>query len=92
MDGIDTAELWRVVGLAINVTEVYSDCRSYLKGIFNALEAWRWDRDLDGWRLQEAMEDTLALEVNDASRATAEAGYPLETKITNEMLMHVEAL
>ncbi|KAL7527269.1 hypothetical protein ACHAXR_004033, partial [Thalassiosira sp. AJA248-18] len=91
-DVIDTGELRRVVGLAVNVTEVYSDCRPYLKGIFNALESWRWDRDLDGWRLQQVMEEAAELELNDASRAVAEASYPLETKITSEMLMHVEAL
>ena len=91
-DVIDTAELRRIAGLAVNVTEVYSDCRSYLKGMFNALESWRWDRDLDGWRLQQLMEDAADLEVNHAARARAGAGYPLETKITGEMLMHVEAL
>ena len=91
-DVIDTAELRRIVGLAVNVTEVYSDCRSYLKGIFNALESWRWDRDLDGWRLQQVMEEAAELESNDASRAVAGSDYPLETKVTGEMLMHVEAL
>ena len=38
------------------------------------------------------MEDATDLEINDASRAVAGAGYPLETKITGKMLMHVEAL
>ena len=56
---IETAGLRRVAGLAVNVTEVYTDARAYLKGIFNAIEAFRWDRDIDGWRLQGAMDSAL---------------------------------
>ena len=51
-DKIDTGELRKWAGLAVHVTEVYSDGRSYLKGVFNAIEAFCWDRDLDGWQLQ----------------------------------------
>lgn len=49
---IDTAELRQIAGLGINVTEVYADARCYLKGFFNAMEAFRWNQEIDGWRLQ----------------------------------------
>ena len=38
---IDTAELRRICGLAVNVTEVYPLGRSFLKGLFNCIESWR---------------------------------------------------
>jgi hypothetical protein len=91
-DTISTAELRRLAGLGVNVTDVYSDARPYLKGFFNAIEAFRGDRDLDGWRLQEAMEDALYLEAKDAPTSVSQAGYPLETRITNELKEHVRAL
>ena len=40
-DVVPTAELRRIAGLGINVTEVYQDSRCYLKGFFNAIEAFR---------------------------------------------------
>ena len=45
---IATAALRRITGLGINVTEIYPEGRPYLKGMFNALEAWRGWRDVDG--------------------------------------------
>ncbi len=89
---IDISELRQIAGLAVNVTEIYSSCRSYLKGIFNAIELLRWDRDLDGWKLHYSMEEAAALEVNDVSRVAAAEGYPLETKIISEIMMYIEAL
>ena len=53
---IETLGLRRIAGFAVNVIQVYSDARSYLKGIFNAIEAFRWGRDMDGWRLQYSMD------------------------------------
>ena len=47
---VPTAELRRIAGLGVNVTDVYQDARCYLKGFFNAIEAFRADRDPDGWR------------------------------------------
>ena len=47
---VPTSELRRIAGLGINVTDVYRDARCYLKGFFNAIEAFRMDRDADGWR------------------------------------------
>eukprot|EP00804_Cyclotella_cryptica_P005635 CCRYP_000019-RA/>CCRYP_000019-RA protein AED:0.47 eAED:0.47 QI:0/-1/0/1/-1/1/1/0/86 len=51
-DSVSTAELRRIAGLAINVTKVYQDAHSYLKGFFNAIEAFRANRDLNDWRLK----------------------------------------
>ena len=89
---IGTAELRRIAGLGVNVTEVYTDCRPYLKGFFNAIEAFRWGRDVDGWRLLNTMELAEALETSDAGTREAQADYPLETVITAELDAHVRAL
>jgi hypothetical protein len=56
---LSTAELRRIAGLGINVTDVYKDARCYLKGFFNAVESFRANRDLNGWRLQVEMEAGL---------------------------------
>ena len=56
-DVVPTAELRRIAGLGINVTEVYQDSRCYLKGFFNAIEAFRANRDLNGWRMRVDVEE-----------------------------------
>ena len=112
---LPTTELRRIAGLGVNVTDVYYDARCYLKGFFNALEAFRADRDINGWRvksgvdgpiepelveehgitsaeLQTAMQKAEALEIQDASTAEAQLGYPPLTKVTPELLIHCEAL
>ena len=89
---IDTPELRRIAGLGVNVTEVYREGRPYLKGIYNAMEAFRDDRDIDGWRLQTAMDTAFELEHSDATRAQAIGDYPPFTPITVEMGLHVKGL
>jgi hypothetical protein len=89
---IDTAELRRIAGLWIHLTELYTEGRCFLKGFFNALEAFRSDRDLDGWKLLEAMDSARELEENDASRETAGNGYPLFTKVTYQLVLHTHTL
>lgn len=55
---IDTAELRRVAGLWIHLTDLYLEGRCFLKGFFNALEAFREDRDdEDGWQVDISMEE-----------------------------------
>ena len=46
---VPTAELTRIAGLGVNVTDVYRDAWCYLKGFFNAIEAFRADRDPNEW-------------------------------------------
>ena len=89
---LPTSELRRIAGLGVNVTEVYTDARCYLKGFFNAIEAFRWGRDLDGWRLLSAMELAEKLELDDAPTIVAQGDYPLDTPITDELRMHTAAL
>ena len=74
------------------MTEIYRTGRSFLKGMFNAIEAFRSNRDLDGWRLDEVMDSAKNLEVRDATRLEASEDYPLETQITEELVVHVQAL
>ena len=40
---LDTAELRRIAGLWIHLTELYTEGRCFLKGFFNAMEAFRSD-------------------------------------------------
>jgi hypothetical protein len=37
---LSTAELQRIAGLGVNIMQVYQDAKCYLKGIFNAIEAF----------------------------------------------------
>ena len=80
------------MGLGVHITEVYGDARCYLKGFFNALEAFRSDRDVDRWRLQDAIDLAAKLEDDDAGTIEALADYPVLTKITPELLDHARAL
>jgi hypothetical protein len=50
------------------------------------------DRDLDGWRLEEAMEAARELETEDASRTVAAGDYPAFTKVTYQLVLHTHAL
>jgi hypothetical protein len=58
-----TAELRRIAGLGVNVTDVYREARCYLKGFFNAVEAFRADRDINGWRIKEGIDGPLLPEL-----------------------------
>ena len=88
----ETAELRRIAGLGVHLSEVYPDTRCFLKGFFNAMEAFREGRDLDGWRLDAVMHAAKQLEIEDAGTAAAAEGYPALTRVTNELSMHVNAL
>ena len=89
---IDTAELRRIAGLWIHLTELYPEGRCFLKGFFNAIEAFRSDRDLDGWKLAVSMDDAHKLELFDADRNEAASGYPLLTRVTYQLILHVQAM
>ena len=66
------------------------------EGIFNALEAFRTNRDLEGWRLQNAADSAELLEfgvsTEQDSPLDAQGDYPLATVVTSELLAHAEAL
>ena len=51
----------QISGLGVHITEIYTLGRSYLKSFFNALEAFRGNRNVDGWRLAGARASALAL-------------------------------
>lgn len=92
-----TAELRKIAGLGVNIVQVYSDAKCYLKGIFNALEAFRTDRDSEGWRLQQNAADSAELlefgvSTGQDSPLDAQGDYPLATAVTSELLAHTEAL
>ena len=66
---MDTVGVRKIAGLGINITEIYLEGRSYLKGLFNALESWRGWRDVEGWRLQKTTDALESLMARSASRA-----------------------
>jgi hypothetical protein len=39
-ESLSTAELRKISGLGVNIMQVYQDAKCYLKGIFNAIEAF----------------------------------------------------
>jgi len=89
---IDTAELRHIAGLWVHLTEVYSEGRCFLKGFYNAMEAFRPDRDADGWRILEWEDEVIALELTNSSREMAGYGYPVLTRVTSALVLHVHAL
>ena len=89
---IDTAELRCIAGLWIHLTELYPEGRCFLKGFFNAIEAFRSDRDLDGWKLDTSMDDAHKLELFDANRGEAAGDSPLLTRVTYQLILHVQAM
>ena len=47
---------------------------------------------LDGWRLNEAMITTAAMDRQELSTAEFSKGYPLLTRVTDELVCHINAL
>jgi hypothetical protein len=68
----------------------------YLKGIFNALEAFRADHDSLGWRTDMSVDSTklleFSVETGQDSPLNAQGDYPVHTPITLELLLHAKAL
>ena len=62
-----TADLRKIAGLWIHVTETYTEGKCFLKGFFNALEAFQCDRVLDGRRLQISIDEAGGVETSDAT-------------------------
>ena len=76
--------------------QVYKDAKCYLKGFFNAIEAFWSDHDPKGWRIQNSADAVAFLEFGhdrgEGSALDAQGDYPLLTPVTSELLLHVEAL
>jgi hypothetical protein len=64
--------------------------------MFNAIEAFRSDQDPEGWCIDSLIDSAAMLEyshdVGLESPLELQGDYPLETKTTTELLLHVEAL
>jgi hypothetical protein len=86
---IATVKLRQVAGLGVNVTEIYPEGRPYLKGFFNALEAWRGWRDVDGWRMQRSADSLQELGMRGASNEEYQESYPEHVRITDELGLHM---
>ncbi len=82
---LSTAELRKIAGLGVNILQVYQDAKCYLKGIFNAIEAFRSDRDPEGWRIDSSIESAAMLEYRHDhaldSPSELQGDYPLQTKV-----------
>lgn len=51
-----------------------------MKSFFNALEAFCWDRDVDGWRLAGAAASALELSIKEESGAPKRGSHPERAK------------
>lgn len=69
-------------------TEVYTDLRPYYKSFYNALEAWRPDRDDDGWR----RDDTDDEDLDTFDLVNQNLSPPSTVKITPEAARDLDAL
>ncbi len=89
-------ELRKIAGLGVNVMQVYWDAKCYLKGIFNALEAFRADRDSLGWRINTSEDSAelleFSIETGQDSPLDAWGNYPVLMPVNSELLLHAEAL
>ena len=80
-EATSTVKLRKLAGLGVNVAKVHSDAWPYLKGFFNAMEAFRSNRDVDGWRLQEAMDEAAELDaLDEAPLEVVLEDYPEDSK------------
>ena len=48
-------DLQSEVGFLCHVSRTYPIIFPYLKGFYNTLNNWRWDRDKDGWKLNKTL-------------------------------------
>eukprot|EP00956_Cyclotella_meneghiniana_P036907 scaffold132204_cov35-Cyclotella_meneghiniana.AAC.1 len=69
-------------------TEVYWDLRPYYKSFYNALEAWRSNRDEEGWKM-----DDPELETDDVFDLVDDnSSVPTSVDVTAEVKRDLEAL
>ena len=54
-DLVKFKELQSEVGFLCHVSRTYPIIFPYLKGFYNTLNNWRWDRDSDGWKLNKSL-------------------------------------
>jgi hypothetical protein len=93
---LQTVKLIKIAGLGVNLMQVYRDAKCYLKGIFNALEAFRADRDSLGWQINMSVDSTelleFSIETGQDSPLDVQGDYPVFTSVNSELLLHAEAL
>ena len=81
---LSTAKLRKIADLGVNLMQVYQDAKCYLKGFFNAIEAFRSDRDPQGWRIDAAVDSAAFLEYSQEqgleSPPDLQGDYLLQTK------------
>jgi hypothetical protein len=65
-----------------------------LKGVFNALEAFRDDRDEDGWQVvvEESMDNARKLAESEGAQEADPLDYPALTRVTYQLVLHTLAL
>ena len=80
-----TAELRNIAGLGTNPMQVYQDAKCYLKGVFNAIEAFRSERDPEGWRVESLIDSAAFLEYSHEngleSPLDVQGDYPLQQRL-----------
>eukprot|EP00956_Cyclotella_meneghiniana_P029273 scaffold70321_cov60-Cyclotella_meneghiniana.AAC.2 len=85
---VDRKLFMSVTCRGMSQTEVYWDLRPYYKSFYNALEAWRSDRDLEGWKMDDTeseSDDLFDLVENNST-------VPSTVNVTGEVKRDLEAL
>jgi hypothetical protein len=59
---LSTAELRKIAVLGVNIMQVYQDAKCYLKGIFNAIEAFCSDGNSQGRRVETVINSAAFLD------------------------------
>jgi hypothetical protein len=59
---VPTVEMRRIAELGVNIMQVYDDAKCYLKGFFNAIEAFWSDHDPEGWHIHNSVDAAAFLE------------------------------
>jgi len=89
---VSSSKLRSTAGLGINITEIYTDYRPYLKSMFLTLESWRDGRDAEGWKLSVLADRAAYMESQDLGEVDPEGEAPPEVKATPGLVRDAKAL
>ena len=74
---IDHKMLEQVVGFLVHISRAYALMRVYLNGLYGTLNAWRPDRDEDGWKIGDMRVDYDTLDSPTRVRILDRLGHDL---------------
>ena len=90
---LDTEELFSDRGFLVYITRTYDILTPYLKGIHLTLDAWRCNRDEDGWKIYSKYSDrTNSTNHNFNSSEFTSYGYPKQLRPVSCLKSNLAAL